>query len=127
LIAKIAIIFFSIAIIAVVTATMLVPLMISPPPSPILMNKTVTLTDDSFDVGYPLTLARGERIEVKASGNGQPIDFRITDNQSSAPLVEEEGNTFYDLPWTVPAYDTYIFHVSARAGNVTATMIVVKS
>ena len=125
MITKIATIFISIAIIAWVTASMLVPHIISPPPLSTLLNKTVTLTDENYEVGYPLTLRKGERIDVKASGNGQPIDFRITDNESST-LIEEGGDTFYDLPWAAPADGTYKFYVSATAGDVKATVIVIK-
>ena len=125
LITKIATIFISIAIIAWVTASMLVPHIISPPPPSTLLNKTITLTDENYEVGYPLTLRKGERIDVKASGNGQPIDFRITDNESST-LIEEGGDTFYDLPWAAPADGTYKFYVSATTGDVKATVIVIK-
>ena len=125
MIAKFATIFVAIAIVAGVTATMLVPRITNPPSLPTLLDKTVILTDQNYDVGYPLTLSKGERIVVKASGNDQPIDFRITDNQSST-LIEELGNTFYDVSWTVPADGTYIFYVSAPVGEVTATLIVLK-
>jgi len=126
LIAKFATIFVAIAIVAGVTATMLVPRIATPPSPPTLLDKTVILTDQNYDVGYPLTLSKGESIEVKASGNDQPIDFRITDNQSST-LIEELGNTFYDVSWTVPVDGTYIFYMSAPVGEVTATLIVLKS
>ncbi len=125
MIAKFATIFVSIAIIAGVTATMLVPKITNPPPPPTLLNKTVTLTDQNYDVEYPLTLSKGESIDLKASGNGQPIDFRITDNQYSK-LIEKLGNTFYDVPWTVPGDGTYTFYVSATAGDVTATLMALK-
>jgi len=104
---------------------MLVPHITNPPPPSTLLNRTVTLTDEDYEVGYPLTLRNGERIDVKASGNGQPIDFRITDNEFST-LIEERGDTFYDVPWTVPADGTYIFYVSTNAGDVAATVIVVE-
>lgn len=104
---------------------MLVPRITNPPSPQTLLNKTVTLTDQNYDVGYPLTLSKGESVDVKASGNDQPIDFRITDNQSST-LIEKLGNTFYDVSWTVPVDGTYIFYVSAAAGEVTATLIVLK-
>jgi hypothetical protein len=126
LIAKIASIFIPIAIIVCATVVTLVPYITNPPPSPILLNRTVTLTDENYDVGYSLILRKGERIEVKASGNGQPIDFRIADNQSST-LVQETGNIFYDLPWTAPADGAYIFYVSAASGDVKATVIVVEA
>ena len=126
MIAKFATIFVSIAIIAGVTATMLVPRITNPPSPPALLDKTIILTDQNYDVGYPLTLSKGESIDVKASGNDQPIDLTITDNQSST-LIEELGNTFYDVSWTVPVDGTYIFYMSAPVGEVTATLIVLKS
>ena len=101
---------------------MLVPKITNPPSPPTLLNKTVTLTDQNYDVEYPLTLSKRESIDLKASGNGQPIDFRITDDQYSK-LIGKLGNTFYDVPWTVPVDDTYTFYVSATAGDVTATLI----
>jgi hypothetical protein len=125
LIAKIATIFISIAIIALVTVSMLVPNITNRPPSSTLLNKTVTLTDENYEVGYSLTLGKGEIIDVKASGNGQPIDFRITDNESST-LIEERGDTFYDVRWKALADGTYTFYVSATAGGVRATVMVVK-
>jgi hypothetical protein len=125
LIAKIATILVPIAIIAWVTASMLVPNVTNPPPSSTLLNKTVTLTDENYEVGFPLTFRKGERIDVKASGNGQPIDFRITDNESST-LIEERGDTFYDLRWKALSDGTYTFYVSAMAGDIRATVIVVK-
>ena len=123
MIAKIATIFVSIAIIAWLTVSMLVPYMTNSPPPPTLLNKTVVLTDENYEVGYPLTLRKGERLHVEVSGNGQPVDFRITDNQSST-LIEKREDTFYSLPWTVPADGTYTFYVSTPTGNVRAAVIV---
>ena len=120
---KITTIVVSIAIIAGLTATMLVPRLANPPSPSTLLNRTTILTDDNYEVGYPLNLTRGERIDVKLSGDGQPIDFRITDNQSST-LIEKVGDTFYDIPWQAPDDGTYTFYVSAYAGDVTATVIV---
>jgi hypothetical protein len=124
--AKITTIVISIAIIAGLTATMLVPRMTNPPPPQSLLNKTTILTDNNYEAGYPLNLTEGERIDVKISGDGQPVDFRITDNQSST-LIEKVGDTFYDVPWQAPADGTYTFYVSAYAGDVTATLIVTKT
>lgn len=123
MIAKIATIFIPIVIIAWITASMLVPQVTNPRLRPTLLAKTVTLTDENYEVGYPLTLRKSERIDVEASGDGQPIDFRITDNQSST-LIEERGKTFYDLPWTAPAEGNFTFYVSASVGDITATLIV---
>ena len=126
MIAKFAPIAVSIAVIAVLTATMLVPRITNPPPPLSLLNKTTTLTDNNYEVGYPLNLTKGERIDVKISGDGQPVDFRITDNQSST-LIEKVGDTFYDVPWQTPADGTYTFYVSSYAGDVTTTVIVIKT
>jgi len=126
LIAKIATIVISIAIIAGLTITMLVPRITNPPPPSSLLSKTTILNDDNYEVGYPLNLTKDERIDVQISGDGQPVDFRITDNQSST-LIEEVGDTFYDIPWQAPADGTYTFYVSAYAGDVTATVIVIKT
>lgn len=124
--AKITTIVVSIAIIAGLTAIMLVPRITNPPSPPTLLNRTTILTDDNYEVGYPLNLTKGERIDVKVSGNGQPIDFRITDNQSST-LIEKVGDTFYDVPWQAPADGTYTFYISAYAGDITTTVIVTKT
>jgi|APFre7841882654_1041346.scaffolds.fasta_scaffold00001_133 hypothetical protein len=124
--AKITTIVVSIAIIAGLTASMLVPRMTNPPFPPTLLNRTTILTDDNYEVGYPLNLTRGERVDVKVSGNGQPIDFRITDNQSST-LIEKVGDTFYDVPWQAPADGTYTFYISAYVGDVTTTVIVTET
>ncbi len=126
MIAKITPVFVSIAVIAWLTVGMLVPQITNPPPPSTLLNKTVSLTDENYEIGYPLALAKDEQIDVKVSGNGQPVDFRIANNQSSA-LIEEKGETFYDFPWTTPADGTYIFYVSAYAGDVKATLIVAKA
>jgi len=124
--AKFATIVVSIAVIAGLTAGMLVPLLTNPPPPSSLLNKTTILTDGNYGVGYPLSLTEGERIDVKISGDGQPIDFRITDSQSST-LIEKVGDTFYDVPWRAPADGTYTFYVSAYAGDVRTTIIVTKT
>ena len=126
MIAKITTIVVSIAIIAGLTVTMLLPRLTNPPPPSSLLNKTTILNDDNYEVGYPLSLTKDERIEVQISGDGQPVDFRITDNQSST-LIEKVGDTFYDVPWQAPADGTYTFYVSAYAGDVTATVIVIKT
>ena len=105
---------------------MLVPRITNPPPPSSLLSKTTILNDDNYEVGYPLNLTKDERIDVQISGDGQPVDFRITDNQSST-LIEEVGDTFYDIPWQAPADGTYTFYVSAYAGDVTATVIVIKT
>lgn len=123
---KIATIFASIAIIAGLTASMLVPRMTNLPSPQTLLNRTTILTDDNYEVGYPLNLTKGERIDAKVSGNGQPVDFRITDNQSST-LIEKVGDTFYDVPWQAPDDGTYTFYISAYVGDVTATVIVTKT
>ena len=123
MIAKIATIFVPIVIIAWLTVSMLVPYMTSPPSPPTLLNKTVVLTDENYEVGYPLTLVKDEGLHVEASGNGQPIDFRITDNQSST-LIEKRDDTFYSLTWTAPADGTYTFYVSTPTGNVRASLMV---
>jgi len=123
---KIATIVVSIAIIAGLTVSMLVPRITNPPTPLSLLNKTTILTGDNYDVGYSLNLTKGESIDVKISGDGQPVDFRITGSQSST-LVEKVGDTFYDVPWQAPADGTYTFYVSAYAGDVTATIIVTKT
>jgi hypothetical protein len=126
LIAKIATIFVSIAIIAWITVSMLIPHITNPPPPATLLNKTVILTDENYEARYPLNLTKGEKIDVKVSGNGQPVDFRITDNLSTT-LIEEIGIMFYDLPWMVPGDGTYVFCVSAPIGDVTATLVVAEA
>ena len=123
MIAKIATIFVSIAIIAWLTVSMLVPHMTNSPPPLTLLNKTVVFTEENYEVGYPLTLRKGERLQVEVSGNGQPVDFRITDNQSST-LLEKTEDTFYSLSWSVPADGRYTFYVSTPTGNVRAALIV---
>jgi hypothetical protein len=125
LIAKIAVIFVPIAVIAWLTVSMLVPYMTNPPSPRTLLNKTVILTDENYEARYFLALTKGEKIDIKVSGNGQPVDFRITDNRTST-FIEKNGDMFYDLPWEVPADGTYTFYVSAYAGDVRATLIVAK-
>jgi hypothetical protein len=125
LIAKIATILISVAAVAFVTGVMLVPLLINPPHALILLNKTAVLTDQDYEVEYPLNLTGGEKIDIKVSGDGQPIGFKIMDNQSST-LIEKYNDTFYDIPWTVPSEGTYTFFMSAYAGDIKASIIVSK-
>ena len=124
--AKFAIVVVSIAIIAGLTGTMLVPRITNPSTTWSLLDKTVILTDNNYEVGYPLNLTKNERVNVQISGEGQPVDFRITDNQTST-LLEKVGDTFYDFQWQAPADGPYTFYVSAYAGDVTATVIVTKT
>jgi len=125
LIAKFAPILISVAAVAFVTAVMLDPLIINPPHALILLSKTAVLTDQDYEVEYPLNLTRGEKIDIRVSGDGQPIGFIITNSQSST-LIEEYNETFYDIPWTVPSDGTYTFYMSAYAGDITASIIVDK-
>jgi hypothetical protein len=115
--------FVSVGVIAMLTTTMLVPKIANPTASPTLLNETVMLTDEDYEVGYPLTLRKNQRIEAKVSGNGQPLDFGIINNQSMT-LLQERGDLFYDVFWTAPADGTYTFCVSAYAGDVKATLTV---
>jgi hypothetical protein len=127
LLARIVFVAVSIAVIALISVTVLVPRIINPVTSPILLHQTVELTGDNYDAEFPLRLDRGERIDVKVSGDGQPVDFTIVDKQSFLTLVEKRNDTFYDYQWIVPIDGVYVFSVSASSGDVKATIIVAKA
>jgi hypothetical protein len=123
---RIAFVTVSIAVIVWLSVTMLVPRVTNPAPSPFLLHQTVELTASNYDVGFPLRLERGDRLDIKVSGDGQPVDFTIVDKQSYLTLVEERNDTFYDYRWIVPGDGVYLFTVSAYSGDVRATIIVSK-
>ena len=122
MIARFAVVLVSVAAVAFVTGIMLVPQIINPPHLLILLNKTVILTDQSYEVGYQLNLTRNERIDIRVSGDGQPIDFRIMDKYST--IIEKTNDTFYEVTWNVPSDGTYTLYMSAYAGDVKASIIV---
>jgi hypothetical protein len=105
---------------------MLVPRITNPVQSPILLHQTVELTASNYDAQFPLRLDRGEKIDVKVSGDGQPVEFVIVDRRSFLTLVDERNDTYYDYHWIVPGDGIYAFCVSAPSGDVEATIIVTK-
>jgi hypothetical protein len=126
LLARIAFVTVSIAVVAWISLTMLVPRITNPVQSPILLHQTVELTAGNYDAQFPLRLDRDEKVDVKVSGDGQPVEFAIVDKQSFLTLVDERSDTYYDYHWIVPADGIYVFCVSAPSGDVEATMIVTK-
>jgi hypothetical protein len=103
---------------------MIVPRITNPVQSPILLYQTVELTPNNYEAQFPLRLDRDEKIDVKVSGDGQPVEFTIVDRQSFLTLVDESDSTYYDYHWIVPANGIYAFCVSALSGNINATIIV---
>ena len=126
MLARIAFVAVSIAVVAWISLTMLVPRITNPVQSQILLHQTVKLTANNYNAQFPLRLDRGDRIDVKVSGDGQPVEFTIVDKQSFLTLEDKRNDTFYDYQWIVPADGIYVFCVSAPSGDVEATIIVTK-
>jgi hypothetical protein len=121
---RIAFVTVSIAVVAWISLTMLVPRITNPVQSPILLYQTVELTPNNYDAQFPIRLDRDQKIDIKVSGDGQPIEFTIVDKQSFLTLVDETNDTYYDYHWIVPADGIYAFCVSAPSGSIEATIIV---
>jgi hypothetical protein len=112
--------------VAMISFTMLSPLLTNPPRKPVLLDKMTTLTDDSYEQNYNLTLKEGDEIYIQVSGFGQPLDFRITGENPVETYLDEADITFFNGPWTVPRDGTYFFYVGARAGDVKVHITVSK-
>lgn len=106
---------------------MLVPLITNPPLPNLLINETVVLTSENYAMSFPLQLLENDRINVKVSGNGQPVDLRITMANSTKTLVDQWDEAFYNFQLTIPFDETYVLVVSTYVGNVRATVIVTRS
>jgi hypothetical protein len=124
LLTRIAFVTVSIAVVAWISLTMLFPRITNPVQPTILLYQTVELTPNNYYAQFPLGLDRDEKIDIKVSGDGQPIEFTIVDTQSFLPLVDERSDTYYDYQWIVPANGIYAFCVSAQSGDINATIIV---
>jgi len=124
LIARVIFTIVIVAVVGVISFVLLTPFLAHPPRAPILLDKTVMLTDDSYEQRYSLTFRKGEKLHIQVSGFGQPLDFKITDESFDESFVEETDISFFDGPWTVPKDGTYLFHVSAVIGDVKVRIIV---
>ena len=119
----------SLAII-VLSLIFLVPRMVYPPQPVVLVNQTVTLTEDYYEAQYTLALNKGDNLNIQLSGNGDIVNIGIA--QASSPsnlLVDDEDQTTVTFTWTVPQTGSYIFTVSAAdlIDGATATFIVTKT
>ncbi len=126
MIVKIAIVAFAFAVIAWVSVAVLVPLITSPIKASILLNETVTLTEEIYEKGYSLQLAKGDKIDVRVSAGGQPVDFRVMEERSSSVLVYDTDKIYHSFQLTIPADGAYVFYVSTYVGNVKVTIAITK-
>jgi len=93
----------------------------------ILLDQTVTLTQNINEAQYNLALNKGDQLNIQLSGNGDLVNLIITQPSSpSHPLVDEEEQTVFTFTWTVPQTGSYVFTVSADNG-ATANIIVTKA
>ncbi|MGD0979372.1 MAG: hypothetical protein ABR962_09565 [Candidatus Bathyarchaeia archaeon] len=116
----------SLAII-VVSFIFLAPRIVHPTQPVLLLNQTVVLTQDNYQTQFNLALNKGDQLNIQLSGNGDLVNFIITQPSSpSHPLVDEEEQTIFTFTWTVPQTGPYVFSVGADNG-ATATIIVTKT
>ena len=121
---------FTIVIVAVVGAISFValsPLLSNPPRVPILLDKTVMLTGDSYEQEFGLTLRKGDKLHVQVSGFGQPLDFEITNENRDELFVREPDISSFNRSWTAPKDGTYLFRISAVADNVKVRLTITKA
>lgn len=104
--------------------TLLVPRITHPTKPTSLLNETVILTENDYERQYSLALNKGDKLQIKVSGNGQLVNLMVAQQHSpSAAVLDEEAQTFYSLEWTVPEDGPYIFTVSADTGARAAITI----
>jgi hypothetical protein len=116
----------SLAII-VVSFIFLAPRIVNPTQPVLLLNQTVVLTQDYYQTQYNLALNKGDQVNIQLSGNGNLVNFMITQpGSTSQPLVDQAEQTIFTFTWTVPQTGPYVFTVSADNG-ATATLIVTKT
>jgi hypothetical protein len=116
----------SLAII-VVSFTFLAPRIVRPTQPVLLLNQTVFLTQDKYQIQYNLALNKGDQLNIQLFGNRDLVNLIITQPSSpSHPLVDQEDQTIFTFTWTVPQTGPYVFTVSADNG-ATATIIVTKT
>lgn len=126
LITRVIVAVVAVVAVAVISYIMLIPFMTHPPHAPTLLDKTVMLTDDSYEQEYNLTLRKGEKLYIEVSGFGQPLDFRITGESRYETFIDRIDISYFEGQWIAPKDGTYFFCVSASAGNVKVRITVSK-
>src|SRR5208337_5367811 len=86
-------IIISLAII-VLSLIFLVPRIILPAQPAVLVNQTVTLTEDYYQAQYTLALNKGDQLNIQLSGNGDIVNIGIAQaNSPNSLLVDTEDQT----------------------------------
>jgi hypothetical protein len=115
-------------VIVVVSFALLAPRIAHPTVPTVLLSESVSLTDVDYTWKNNLTLNKGDQVEVTVSTLSQPVDFKVVqDGSSPVTLYDDQGQTIYDVAWTVSAYGNYIFSLIADAGKVDATVTVTRA
>lgn len=114
-------------VIVVVSFALLAPRIAHPTEPTVLLNESVTLTDVDYTWQYNLALNKGDQVDVTVSTQSQPVDFKITQDGSSTALYDGEGQTYYDVGWTVSGNGNYVFSLIADVGNVDATVTITRA
>jgi len=116
---------FVVAIVIVaLSLTLLGPRIAHPTKPTLILNETVSLTEDDYGRQYNLTLNKGDQLKIQVSGNGQLVNLQVTEQSSpSHPLLDEEAQTFYSFEWTVLEAGSYIFTLSADTGAQAAITV----
>ena len=126
LITRVIVTVVAVVAVAVISYITLVPFMTHPPHAPALLDKTVMLTDDSYEQKYNLTLRKSEKLYIQVTGFGQPLDFKITGESPYETFMDRIDIAYFEGQWIAPEDGTYYFWVSASVGNVKARITVTK-
>jgi hypothetical protein len=93
----------------------------------VLLNETVSLTEDDYERQITLSLSEGDQVEISVSTRNQPVDLMIAKGDSaSTALVDQVGRVSYDFEWTVPEDGPYVFTLIAETNNVDATITIAR-
>jgi hypothetical protein len=114
--------------VAVVSVLILLPRLTSPTSvASVLLNETVTFSEDFYEKNFYLQLAKGEKINVKLDSNGQPVDFRISDpNGMTVNNVDLIDIYTYDDQMIAPVEGTYTFYVGTVSGEPKVHIMITK-
>jgi len=126
IIAKVVFPTVAVAIIMLVSMIVLIPQMTHPVPVPVLLDETVTLTDDFYEREFHLQFADGDKISVRLCSYGQPIDFKIIDPNETIIDEGEIINEIYERHFIVTMDGSYTFYVGASTGNPKVRISIVK-
>ncbi|HEY4674964.1 MAG TPA: hypothetical protein VIH48_02790 [Candidatus Bathyarchaeia archaeon] len=93
----------------------------------VLLDETVTFSEEFYEQDFYLQLAKGEKINVKLDANGQPVGFRISDPDGMTVNDVDLIDIYtYEDQMIAPVEGTYTFYVGTVSAGPKVHIIITK-